>query len=96
MEIPEYPSLPSVKSNNAMSAARLTSKGQITLPKSVRDRLHLVAGDRVEFIEMNGGFHMRAIGADVRKLKSILPPRKTPVSLEQMQAAIRQVGSGSK
>ena len=33
-----------------MSAARLTSKGQITLPKSVRDRLHLAAGDRVEFI----------------------------------------------
>ena len=79
-----------------MSAARLTSKGQITLPKSVRDRLHLAAGDRVEFIETKGGFLMRATGADVRRLKSILPPRKTPVSLEQMQEAIRLMGSGTK
>jgi hypothetical protein len=50
----------------------------------------------VEFIETKGGFLMRATGADVRKLKSILPPRKTPVSLEQMQEAIRLMGSGTK
>lgn len=30
-------------------AARLTSKGQITIPKSVRDQLELAPGDQVVF-----------------------------------------------
>ena len=33
-----------------MAQATVTSKGQITIPKSVRDSLHLHSGDRVEFI----------------------------------------------
>lgn len=32
-----------------MSIAALTSKGQVTIPKDVRDRLGLRKGDRVEF-----------------------------------------------
>lgn len=34
-----------------MVAGRLTSKGQITIPKEVRDRMGLKAGDKVEFFE---------------------------------------------
>jgi len=30
-------------------AARVTSKGQITIPKEVRDRLGIVAGDEIVF-----------------------------------------------
>ena len=33
-----------------MVTATITSKGQITLPKMVRDSLHLRTGDRVEFV----------------------------------------------
>jgi len=34
-------------------ATRITIKGQVTIPKKVRDALQLVAGDGVEF-EVNG------------------------------------------
>lgn len=33
-----------------MVTATLTSKGQLTIPKSVRDSLHLHTGDRVAFV----------------------------------------------
>ncbi|HWK13699.1 MAG TPA: AbrB/MazE/SpoVT family DNA-binding domain-containing protein [Rhizobiaceae bacterium] len=36
--------------------AKITSKGQATIPAEVRQRLGLQAGDRVAFIEMEHGF----------------------------------------
>jgi AbrB family looped-hinge helix DNA binding protein len=75
-----------------MSGAKLTSKGQITLPKSVRDRLRLGVGDRVEFVETDAGFVLRTATRDIRELKGILPRPKRPVSIETMNAAIAQMG----
>ncbi|MDP9483170.1 MAG: AbrB/MazE/SpoVT family DNA-binding domain-containing protein, partial [Chloroflexota bacterium] len=34
--------------------ARITSQGQITVPKAVRDRLGLKPGDDVEFVDRDG------------------------------------------
>jgi len=42
-----------------MTEATLTSKGQLTLPKELRDRLGLQQGDVVEFIEENGKIIVR-------------------------------------
>ncbi|MFW5915075.1 MAG: AbrB/MazE/SpoVT family DNA-binding domain-containing protein, partial [Planctomycetota bacterium] len=33
-----------------MVTAKVTSKGQITIPKSVRDSLHLKPGNRIEVV----------------------------------------------
>lgn len=35
-------------------AAVITTKGQVTLPKAVRERLGLKQGDRIEFVSENG------------------------------------------
>ncbi|WP_242830466.1 AbrB/MazE/SpoVT family DNA-binding domain-containing protein [Desulfitobacterium hafniense] len=37
-----------------MEVSRVTSKGQITIPKAVRERLNIAEGDKVAFIEKDG------------------------------------------
>ncbi len=76
-----------------MATATLTSKGQLTLPKSVRDRMGLDSGDRVEFVEVSDGvFNIVAATRDVRELKGMIAKSEKPVSLEEMNRAIAQRG----
>jgi len=72
-----------------MATATLTSKGQITLPKEVRDALGVQTGDRVEFVETGKGvFEVVAASKDVRELKGIIDRPRQPVSVEDMRRAV--------
>ena len=73
-----------------MSISTITSKGQTTIPKVVRDRLNWRAGDRIEFIIRDDTVVIHAASRDVRALKGFLPKPKKAVTLEQMDAAIRK------
>jgi AbrB family looped-hinge helix DNA binding protein len=74
-----------------MMHATLTSKGQITLPKDLREKLGLTAGDRVEFIiEDDHGVRLVARHTPVSQLKGMLPRPQKTVSLEEMDLAIRE------
>lgn len=42
-----------------MATAKITSKGQITLPKEIRTRLGIGLGDEVEFVEENGVYLLK-------------------------------------
>ena len=77
-----------------MTTATITSKGQVTIPKDVRTRLGIDAGDRVEFIEIQDGvFQVVAVTQDVQVLKGIVPKPKKPVTIEEMNQAIADMGS---
>jgi|APSaa5957512622_1039677.scaffolds.fasta_scaffold38958_2 antitoxin PrlF len=43
----------------SMQAAKLTSKGQLTLPKEIREKLGVRPGDVLEFVEEGGEFYIR-------------------------------------
>lgn len=74
-----------------MPTATVTSKGQTTIPKPVRDHLHLKPGDRVEFIiQDDGSVVLVPATVDVADLEGVLPKPKAPVSLADMEAAIRK------
>lgn len=75
-----------------MATATITSKGQITIPKSVRKKLKLEAGHRVEFIETEAGFLVKPATRDIRALKGILPKPRRPVSIEDMNRSISRMG----
>ncbi|MCC6157599.1 MAG: AbrB/MazE/SpoVT family DNA-binding domain-containing protein [Deltaproteobacteria bacterium] len=72
------------------SSAKLTVKGQITIPKTVRDAMRLGTGDRVTFrLRDDGVAEMAAGSVDLRDLHGKLRPRKKGVTLAGMDAAIR-------
>ena len=73
-----------------MPTATVTSKGQITLPKEVREHLHLAEGTRVEFvIETGGDVHLRPVAGSVRALFGIAGHKERQAqSIEEMDEAI--------
>ena len=76
-----------------MAVATLTSKGQITLPKEIREQLKLQPGDRVEFlVGPDGRITVWPVTSDVTILKGLIPKPKQPVTREAMRAAIKQRG----
>ena len=42
-----------------MELAKLTSKGQITIPRDIRDKMKLKTGDKILFFEENGKYFMQ-------------------------------------
>ncbi len=56
-----------------MPTSTLTTKGQITLPKEVRDTLHLQTGDTVDFVlAADGRVEVRKAGRRVEELFGML------------------------
>ena len=68
------------------SAATLTSKGQTTIPKEIRDRLGIKAGDRMTFtLMLDGTVVMRVKRKSVMDLAGVLRKKgRKPVSIAQM------------
>ena len=71
----------------------ITSKGQLTIPKPIRDRLKLSTGDKIEFfIDEQDRVSFVAVTASITQLRGMAPKPKKPVSLARMQDAIEQEG----
>jgi len=78
-----------------MATAILSSKGQITIPLLVRQKLGVTTGDRVEFIELDDG-HFALVPAieDVRSLKGMVSKLARPVSVDEMRRIVAKRGAG--
>ena len=62
-----------------MPTATVTSKGQITIPREVRDHLHVGTGDKIDFvIEANGAVRISPLVGSVRELYGFLRRRDQP------------------
>ncbi len=73
--------------------ATITSKGQVTLPKPIRDKLHLEAGDKIDFTLEGDSLRVTPVTASVTQLKGMVPKPAVPVSLEEMDAAVARAAA---
>jgi antitoxin PrlF len=70
--------------------ATLTSKGQITLPKEIRDRLGLDAGSILDFqVLADNTISARQVKPDARRIRGLLKsPHAKALTVEQMDEGI--------
>ena len=74
-----------------MASSTLTSKGQTTIPKDIREYLNLQPGQRIDFIvDEEGRVILRPATLHIRDLAGILHREgRKPISVEEMNRVIR-------
>ena len=73
-----------------MQESAITSKGQTTLPKSVRRALGVEPGDRVRYVIFDNGEVRLMPVRPLSRLFGVLKHEGPPVSLEEMERAIAE------
>ena len=77
-----------------MTTATMTSKGQITIPKEVRETLGLQAGHRMSFeVREDGVMEVHPETVDLMSLCGIIKPAVRGVTLQDMDEAIRSAAT---
>ena len=86
-----------VHSGNRSHTTKVTTKGQIPVPKPIREHLKLAKGDRIEFlIGVNGKVTIMPATADVRELKGMIAKPTKKVTVADMNKAIETEGGAIK
>ncbi len=74
-----------------MPSATVTSKGQVTIPKAVRQALDIKSGDRLLFrVRSDGLLEIHVETGDLRSLQGVLKHNGPSVSLSDMEDAIAE------
>jgi AbrB family looped-hinge helix DNA binding protein len=81
-----------------MANATITTKGQVTIPKEIRDYLKLGTGSKVDFvIDENGEVKLIPLNVAIESLSGMLHRKgMKAATLEEMEAAIREGASDIK
>ena len=69
--------------------SKITTKGQITLPKQIVDHLHVKPGDQLDFsVDDKGVVSIALVVFSVKELKGFLLKPNRPVTLDEMKQTI--------
>lgn len=66
----------------------ITRKGQATIPKAIREHLHLKPGDRVKFFLHPDGSVVLLPKLPVTALRGMVKHRRSAVTIEDMDEAV--------
>jgi antitoxin PrlF len=74
-----------------MATSTISCDGQTTIPMDIQRILNVKAGDKIQyFVEPDGRVSLLPRTLSVLELKSVLPKPAEPVSVAQMNAALRK------
>jgi len=74
-----------------MATTTMTSKGQMTLPKDVRDDLGLKPGDKLDIVKQDGKYVLLPRNVTFTSLAGILGKSPSgPLSVEEEDAALER------
>lgn len=73
----------------------ITSKGQATIPKSIREHLHLKPGDRVKFFVHPDGSVVLLPKLPAAALRDIVKPQRRRVTIDDMNEATGAAAVGT-
>ena len=73
-----------------MIGSKLTSKGQTTIPKEVRDYLGLRPGDRVVFVCKDGVVVLQGLKETLLDMRGSVKPRRRPEDFEKVRHQVKR------
>jgi len=73
-----------------MVGSKITTKGQTTIPKKIRERLNLEPGDRVLFLEKNGEIVLQPVTQTLRDRRGSVEPRKEPEDFKDVREDVKK------
>ncbi len=79
-----------------MPRSAVTFKGQVTIPKEIRDQMGLRCGDRIDFVSDRPELiSLKATHTDFRSLRGIIQsPFHRPITLKEEDEAIARGAIG--
>lgn len=73
-----------------MISSKLTSKGQATIPKEIRDYLDLRAGDRVIFLRKGSSVVLQGLKETLLDLRGSVQARQRPEDFHQVRQQVKR------
>ena len=75
--------------------SRISSRGQMTIPKAIREHLGVKAGDRVKFFVHPDGTVVLLPKRPLKELRGMLKSRRSrPATIEEMNEGIAEGATG--
>jgi AbrB family looped-hinge helix DNA binding protein len=73
-----------------MIATSITKKGQVTIPKEIRDALGLKEHDKMIFILRGSEIMMRPLRGTILDLRGTVPPKERPEEFEKVRTRVKR------
>jgi AbrB family looped-hinge helix DNA binding protein len=73
-----------------MSESTITRKGQVTIPKEIRDKLRAREGEKVSFALRGNEVVLKIVRGSVLDLRGSVRPRKRPENFESVRRSVKK------